>query len=287
MLKNSVKVCTVNFEQKKVASFNEFATLIEYYVDVAKNYSCDFILFPEFVTMPLLTIENKKLPALKAMVKLGSYTKQYIKLMSSLAVKHKVNIIGGTHIVENENICFVFLRDGTVHKQAKIHATPSEVECWKIKGGDKASVIKTDKGPIGIMVCYDSEFPELARHLVDQGAKILFVPFCTDTRQGFLRVRYCCLARTVENQCYVVMSGNTGNLPYVENMDINYAQSAILTPSDHGFARDGILAETEVNVPGVVIAELNIADLVKARESGSVRNLKDRRLDLYSVNWKK
>ncbi len=286
MSKNSVKICTVNFEQQAVASFEAFADILEYYVDVAHNYNSDFVVFPEFVTMPLLTIEKKKLEPKKAMKKLGEYTNRYTKLMSSLAVKKNVNIIGGTHIVDSENICFVFLRDGTIHKQPKIHPTPSEVEAWNIKGGNSLPIIKTDRGPIGIMICYDSEFPELARHLVDQGANILFVPFCTDTRQGYLRVRYCSIARTVENQCYVVMSGNMGNLPYVHNMDINYAQSAILTPSDTGFARDGIAAETEVNIAGVVIAELNLADLKKARESGSVRNLKDRRLDLYSVTWK-
>jgi predicted amidohydrolase len=85
------------------------------------------------------------------------------------------------------------------------------------------------------MICYDSEFPEMARHLTDAGVKLFFVPYCTDTRHGHLRVRYCCHARTVENQCYVVTAGLVGNIDNVANMDINYAQSAILTPSDHPF----------------------------------------------------
>ncbi|WP_245969973.1 nitrilase-related carbon-nitrogen hydrolase [Thiocapsa rosea] len=72
-------------------------------------------------------------------------------------------------------------------------------------------------------MCYDAEFPEFGRHLVDQGANIVFVPFCTDERQSYLRVRYCAQARAIENQCYVVMSGNVGNLPKVHNMDIQYA----------------------------------------------------------------
>ncbi len=97
-----------------------------------------------------------------------------------------------------------------VEQQAKIQTTPSEKDWWDIKGGDKLSVINTDKGAIGVLICYDSEFPELARHLVDQGAKIIFVPFATDTHQGYLRVRYCCMARAIENQCYMVLSGHTG-----------------------------------------------------------------------------
>src|SRR3546814_4885837 len=73
---------------------------------------------------------------------------------------------------------------------------------------------------------------------------LLFVPFCTDERRGYLRVRYCCQARAVENQCYVITSGVVGNLPNVANMDIHYAESAILTPSDFPFARDGVAVDT-------------------------------------------
>jgi predicted amidohydrolase len=83
---------------------------------------------------------------------------------------------------------------------------------------------------VGVLICYDSEFPELARRLVDEGARIIFVPFCTDNRQGYMRVRYCAQARAIENQCFVVLSGNVGNLPGVDNMDVQYAQSCILYP---------------------------------------------------------
>jgi len=131
-----------------------------------------------------------------------------------------------------------------------------------------------------VLISYDAEFPELTRHLVDQGAKIIFVPFATDTRQGYLRVRYCCQARTIENQCYFVMSGNTSNLPRVQNMDIYYGQSSILRPSDFPFAKDGIAAETDTDAEMVAIADLSIGGLVKARNNGTVRNLNDRRHDL-------
>jgi predicted amidohydrolase len=114
----------------------------------------------------------------------------------------------------------------------------------------------------------------------------MFVPFCTDERQSFLRVRYCAQARAVEDQCYVVMAGNCGNLPGVENLDIQYAQSCILTPCDFGFARDGIAADTTPNTEMVAIADLRLETLTTARNQGTVTNLKDRRFDLYSVRWK-
>ncbi len=288
--KDNVRICTINFQQRRVRSFDEFRDIVLYFIEVAADYKCDFVLFPEFVTMPLLAIDNVKINPVKALEKLGEYTEPYIKMMGDAALKYNINIIAGTHMVKSEdggmnNICHVFLRNGEVYRQSKIHPTPSEVSWWNVRGGDEVSVIKTDRCPIGVLICYDAEFPELARYLVDQGAKIIFVPFSTDTRQGYLRVRYCAQARAIENQCYVAMSGNTGNLPRVYNMDINYAQSCILTPADFPFPPDGIAADTTANSEMVAIADLSVTDLVKTRNSGTVTNLKDRRRDLYQVTW--
>lgn len=289
--KDNVKICTINFQQRRIDSFLEFKNIIEYFVEVASSYKSDFVVFPEFVTMSLLSIDNKKMTPVESLERLGEYTERYVELFKELSLRYNINIIGGTHILKNafselQNVCYVFLRDGAVYTQAKIHPTPAEKDWWGIVGGDSLDVINTDKGPIGILTCYDSEFPELGRRLVDLGAKILFVPFATDTRQGYLRVRYSSMARAIENQCYVVLSGNTGNLPRVYNMDINYGQSAILTPSDFSFSRDGIAAETDINTEAVAIADLSMADLIQARNNGTVTNLKDRRLDLYKVEWK-
>jgi hypothetical protein len=124
-----------------------------------------------------------------------------------MALRYNINIIGGSHPTRMEdgdiqNVAYVCLRDGSVHEQEKIHPTPNEVYWWNIEGGDSIDAIETDCGPIGVLICYDAEFPELARRLVDEGARIIFVPFCTDSRQGYLRVRYCAQARAIENQCY-------------------------------------------------------------------------------------
>ena len=127
----------------------------------------------------------------------------------------------------------------------------------------------------------------MARHLADQGALLLFVPFCTDERQGYLRVRYCSQARAVENQMYVATAGVVGNIPDVENMDIHYAASHIMTPCDFPFARDGIAAEAMANNETIIFADLNLNDLQLARKSGAVQNFRDRRFDLYEVKWLK
>jgi predicted amidohydrolase/ribosomal protein S18 acetylase RimI-like enzyme len=290
LMQDVIRVATVQYMQRRIESFEEFEQIVEYFVDVVADYHSDFVVFPELFTLQLLSIENEPVPPEQAIDKLTEYTERIKTMFQSLAIQYNVNIIAGSHPTkvrgsEIQNISFICLRDGAVIEQPKIHPTPSERYWWNIQGGHQLRVIDTDCGPIGVLICYDCEFPELARHLIDQGANILFVPFCTDERQAYLRVRYSAQARAVENQCYVVMSGNVGNLPRVHNMDIQYAQSCILTPCDFYFARDGIAADTTPNVETVAFADLRLESLNRARNSGSVLNLKDRRHDLYSVVW--
>lgn len=290
-LPDTVRVGTVQYMQRRVRSFDEFLEMVAYFVDVVADYKGDFVVFPELFTLQLLSIEDQELSPAESIEALTKYTPRFREALRDMALRYNINIIGGSHPtrVESgrvENISYVFLRDGTVHEQPKIHPTPNEVYWWNIEGGSTLNAIETDCGPIGVLICYDAEFPELARHLTDQGIQILFVPFCTDERQSYLRVRYCCQARAVENQLYVVMSGNVGNLPNVANMDIQYAQSCILTPCDFPFARDGISADTTPNVETVAIADLRPDTLTMARNNGTVKNLRDRRHDLYHLHWR-
>lgn len=288
----SVRIATCQLQARAVGGFDEFMGQIEYFVDVASDYEADFIVFPELFTLMLLSAEEKELTPLEAIEKLSDYTPAIRDRLSELALSFNINIIGGSHPTRMEdgdihNVAYVCLRDGSIHAQEKIHPTPNEAYWWNIKGGDSIDAIPTDCGPIGVLICYDSEFPELARRLVDEGARIIFIPFCTDSRQGYMRVRYCAQARAIENQCFTVMSGNVGNLPNVGNMDIQYAQSCILTPCDFPFARDGIAAEASENVETLTISDVNLADLSWARAEGTVQNLADRRFDLYRIQWDK
>lgn len=289
-LPDTIRVAAVQYQQRRVESFEEFISIVEYFVDVTSDYRSDFVVFPELFSLQLLSIENQQLTPRESIEALTHHTPALLEEFRRMAIRYNINIVGGSHpsITDSgrvENISYVFLRDGSIRSQAKIHPTPNEEYWWNIEGGSDLSTIETDCGTIGILICYDSEFPELARHLVDQGASILFVPFCTDERQSYLRVRYCCQARAVENQVFVVMAGNVGNLPRVANMDIQYAQSCILTPCDFPFARDGVAADSTPNSEMVVFADLRTELLRHARAGGTVRNLRDRRHDLYRVEW--
>lgn len=285
-----IRVASVQWKATKLADKEQFYDRVSFQVRAAADYGSDFVVFPELFTLCLLSCEEP-MESRDVAARLHRHTAEFVDRLTSLAQTHSINIVGGSHLrIDDEgtalNTAYVFLRDGSVQARDKLHPTPTEANAWNIAGGNAANVVETDRGPVGIMICYDSEFPEMARHLIDQGARILMVPYCTDTSHGHLRVRYCCHARTVENQCYVVTSGITGQFHNLPQQFGSHARSAVLTPSDLPFARDGIAAEASENVETIIYADIDLATLDWARREGSVRNLQDRRLDLYGVDWK-
>ncbi|MEO1700566.1 MAG: carbon-nitrogen hydrolase family protein [Pseudomonadota bacterium] len=291
MAKRKVRVASIQLALGSPASPTAYFERLGHYVRVASEYAADFVCFPEHVTLPLLACAPDMVPASKAIEALNGYTAEWKNWLARSAEKFTVNIIGGSHAMRlddgtSQNVSYFAHRDGRLDTICKIHPTPDERNVWGFAGGKDVTPVNSDCGPVGVLICYDSEFPELTRRLMDQAqVDILFVPYLTDTRAGHLRVTYCCHARTVENQCYVVTSGFVGNIANVANLEMAYARSAILTPNDHGFARDGIAAQAEPQVEQMIFADLDLSALDQARRQGSVRNLADRRRDLYRVDW--
>lgn len=279
-----IRVSCVQYQMRKVKSFKEFAEQVTYFVDIAADYSSDFVLLPELYTLQLLSKTGMLSPR-EGMKRLATYHPRVRKLLAGLARKYDLTIIGGSTPALRGgklfNIADVCLPDGTVIEQPKLHITPNERKWWSLQGGNVLHLIRTPTAKIGVLICYDVEFPEAARYLADQGAEILFVPYCTDNRQGYLRVRYCAQARAVENQVYVAMAGTVGNLPDVQNLDINYAVAGVFTPSDFAFSRDGIASEADSNEETILVCDLDLDDLTEAQNFGTVRPLHDRRTDLF------
>jgi predicted amidohydrolase/GNAT superfamily N-acetyltransferase len=283
-----VRLATVQYQMRGIDSWDEFERQVTYFVDTAGDYRCDFVTFPELLTTQLLSLVEAKRPAMAAR-ELAGFNERYIEMFQRLAVSYHVNIIGGSNFaIEGDklyNISYLFRRDGTIDKQYKIHITPAEWRWWGVTGGNKVEVFDTDCGRIAIFVCYDVEFPELVRIAAKKGAQILFVPFNTDERFGYLRVRNCALARCIENHVYTVLSGCTGNLPQVKNADIHYAQSGIYTPADIPFSPDAIAAECTPNIETIVMKDLDLELLRRHRYQGTTQNWRDRRRDLYRIHY--
>ena len=285
----SVRVAAVQYQMRSVQSFEEFATQCEFFIDTASDFRADFVLFPELLTNQLLSLVPADSPSASAR-RLSEFSDRFVQFFGHMAIKYAVNVIAGTHLMVEDgkllNVAHLFHRDGRIDKQYKVHITPSEARWWGVSAGDRIEVFDTDRGRIGIAICYDVEFPEYVRALKARGAQLIFVPYNTDIRSGHLRVRACSQARAIENHVYVVTAGAVGNLPHVEGADIHYAQSAILTPSDIPFARDAVAAEATPNVETMVVHDLDLVLLRRTQANGTVNIWPDRRTDLYEIHYK-
>ncbi len=285
----SVRLGLVQWQMRYYNTIDEMFRQAEYFIDSISSYHSDFAVFPEFFNAPLMALEESVNEA-EAMRQLSKYTSVVREKFSEWAIKYNVNIITGSiPMLENNrlrNVGFLCHRNGKVEIYEKIHVTPDEEKYWGLKGGNKISAFETDAGTIGILICYDVEFPELARILSEQRIQILFVPYLTDTHNAYMRVRYCAAARAIENECFVAITGSVGNLPQVENMDLHYSQSVVFTPCDFAFPSNGIKSEATANTEMILISDVDLSLLEDLHFHGSVRNLMDKRNDLYSLNMK-
>lgn len=285
-VKTDVRIGLIQWQMRLYKDIDEMFMQLEYFVDSVSAYKSDFAVFPELFNGPLLADFNH-LSEAEAMRELAKFTPEIKTRFQELAVRYNVNIITGSlPSIENghlKNIGYLCHRNGIADMYEKIHITPDEAKHWGIIGGEKLKVFDTDAGRVGILICYDVEFPELPRLLAEQGMQILFVPFLTDTQNAYMRVRLCAQARAIENECFVAITGSVGNLPKVENMDIQYSQAAVFTPSDFAFPSNCIKSEATANTEMILIAEVDLSLLDELHSYGSVRNLKDRRTDFYEL----
>lgn len=285
----TVRIAAVQYLLRSIHDWSGFENQVRFVMKAAGDYKPQFAMLPEIFTTQLLSFMDTR--DLKSAVRMmNDYTPRYIELFRELAAEWNMYVIGGSHPTlrdgEVYNTAYLFSPGGEVFEQDKIHRTRWEREKWNTAPGNQLRLFDTPFGKIAILVCYDIEFPELARILTLAGAEILFVPFSTDERKAYLRVRYTSQARAVENMVYVVLSGNVGNLPQVDNFLINYGEAIICTPSDFSFPPDAIAAKADFNTETVVISDLDLGTLEQVRELGSVRPLRDRRPDLYTISPK-
>ncbi len=284
-----IRVATLQYLIRPITSFEQFRDQVEGLVDTAAGYDCQLLVFPEYFTVQLLTLGDVKRPIELQIRDLAKQRDRFVSLMSDLARQRNIYIVAGTiPVIDPEtnslrNHSFVCSPRGEVGVQGKLKMTRFEREEWRVTESRTLRVFETDFGRLAVAICYDVEFPEIARAAARMGAHILVVPSCTDDRQGFLRVRYCAHARTIENQMYAIHSCTVGSLPMVPAVSLNYGQASILTPSDFPFARDGILAEGHPNQEAMVIGELNLRTVVDARESGTVIPLLDSQSVVESI----
>lgn len=284
--KRIVRLGLIQWQMRPYKDLDDLIQHAEFFVDAVSGYHADFALFPEFFNAPLMAKYNH-LSEPNAIRELAKYTDAISSRLTELAITYNINIITGSMPEVRDgslyNVGFLCHRDGRVDKYEKIHVTPDEARVWGMQGGNSLQTFDTDCGKVGVLICYDVEFPELSRLLADDGMDILFVPFLTDTQNGYSRVSHCAQARAIENECYVAIAGCVGNLPKVHNMDIQYAQSKVFTPCDFSFPTDGVKAEATPNTEMILIGDVDLDLLRELNQFGSVRNMRDRRKDVFNL----
>ncbi|NML70957.1 carbon-nitrogen hydrolase family protein [Chryseobacterium sp. RP-3-3] len=286
-----IRLGLVQWQMRHFKNIDAFYEQVEFFVNVMGDYKSDFVLFPELFNTPLLAPFNK-LSERDSMIELAKLSEEIKNKISELAISYNVNIISGSMPVfdteSNDlyNVSYLLHRDGRIDEYRKVHITPNERKYYGMKGGNEIRVFDTDCGKIGLVICYDVEFPELPRILADQGMKILFVPYLTDTQNAYIRVRHCAAARAIENECYVAIAGCVGNLPGVNNMDIQFGQAAVFTPSDFAFPSNAVKGEATPNTEMTLIVDVDLNLLKDLHHNGSVQVMNDRRKDLYETYLK-
>jgi len=287
----NMRVCAVQYQQAQIGSWDDLVAQVEYFCGTADMYDCHLVVFPELFAAQMFSVWGMDVELPECIERLAELKDDYIALFRRLAREHNFYIVGGSIPERREdgklyNTAYLFAPSGEFDVQDKLHITPTEHRYWGITHGHELSLFETSYGRLAILICYDSEFPELSRMLVDAGADCIVVPFSTDERKSYQRVRSCCAARAIENSVFVVLAGNVGGLSQSQAMAINFGQAAVLTPSDFGFPINAVLAEGVLNTQTVVIADLDFGSLEMQRQHGTVRPLVDRRHDLYELNAK-
>jgi len=278
----NVKVATAQYDISFLETWQRYQTKVERWVAEAAEQSAKILLFPEYASMELASLFGKEVYSSlsKQLAAMQSLHDDYLDLFQSLAKKYQCIIQSGTFPVKTDsgsyrNRAYLFMPDGQIDYQDKLMMTRFENEQWLIQKGEELRCFDTEYGKIAISICYDSEFPMLARQQVEAGANLILVPSCTDTVAGYHRVKIGCQARALENQCYVVQSPLVGNAPWSEAVDVNIGAAAVYTPVDRGFPDNGILAAGQLNAVQWVVAELSLNACGTVREQGQVFNYRD------------
>jgi predicted amidohydrolase len=278
----NVKIATAQYDISYLENWNQYQDKIERWVDEASQQDAKILLFPEYASMELASLFGKEVYSClsKQLAEIQSLRDAYLDLFQGLATKHRCIIQSGTFPVKiatggYRNRAYLFMPDGRVEYQDKLMMTRFENEQWLIQRGDELKCFDTDYGKLAINICYDSEFPMLARKQVESGANLILVPSCTDTMAGYHRVKIGCQARALENQCYVAQATLVGHAPWSEAVDVNIGAAAVYTPVDRGFPDNGILAEGQLNKTQWVFAEIALNACETVREQGQVFNYRD------------
>lgn len=285
-------ITVAQYEIEHLPSWNAYEDKIVRLVEKAtEEQDTQLLAFGEYAGLELAGWTNTNLAQQFEFIQ--TQLDDYHELFSSLAKEYDLFIQPGTLPVKGNNGLYynrahLYSPAGNVAYQDKIQLTPFEKQTRLVTPGSELNLFDTPFAKIGIVTCYDSEFPLFASHLCKAGAQLLLVPSCTEKISGLTRVTVSAQARAIENQCYVAQACLIGKATWCDFIDINTGRSAIYCPAEAGFPEDGIISQAQLNTPMLINADLAWEKLQHVRENGEMRNFIDMRIDnsalLNSIN---
>lgn len=269
-----------------IETWEDYAKHLAAIVAEAKSKGAELLLLPEYSAMALTgqlppDVRSDLHGSIEAM---QSLIPSWVELCEELAREHQILFQPGSAPVKDadgkfRNRAWLFGSEGLIGYQDKQIMTRFEREQWFIDAGvDGLKAFDTPIGKLGILICYDNEFPMLGRRLAEMGVELVLAPSCTDTLAGSYRVRIGAQARALENQFAVLSSPTAGDAPWSPAVDENRGRAALYVPSDYGMPANGIVAESDsdaVSESTLLIVDIDLADVARLRTQGQVATRRD------------
>ena len=275
-MQDLITIAAAAYPLSQFTRWDDYADKLTSWVIEGAALGADLLVFPEYAALELASLGGPAVSAdlEGALLETARHRPASDALHLALAAQHGVHILGGSGPVYTGarpvNRATLYGPGGIIGHQDKQIMTRFERETWNVTPGNPLQVFTTPLGRIGIITCYDSEFPLLARALCEQGAEILLAPSCTETLAGFTRVRVGSMARALENQCVVAHAPLVGTADWCVGVELNRGSASIYGPPDAGWPETGILAQTPLDQPGWAVAQISRAQIAQTRADGVV-----------------
>jgi predicted amidohydrolase len=275
----SLRIAAAQYPIDPIASWETYADKLANWVGDAAGNGAGLLLFPEYGSMELARMFAPEVwsDLQHSIDYVGALRGKIDALHAALAEQHQVYIVASS-LPERDadgiahNVARVVSPKGQVAEQRKLIMTRFEREQWRVAGSEEINVFETRVGTFGVAICYDAEFPLIARAMSEAGATTILVPSCTDSLHGYHRVRVAAQARALENQCYVVQSPTVGEALWSPAVDMNIGAAGVFGPPDVGFPEDGVVALGTLNEVMWVYADLDLEAVARVRHDGKVLN---------------
>lgn len=206
------------------------------------------------------------------------------KFMSDLAAKKKIYLSAGSMPeIDSEghiyNTAYVFDREGKqIAKHRKVHLFDIDIEGGQafresatLTAGNKATVFDTEFGKMGLCICYDIRFPELARIMADQGAKVILCPGAFNLTTGPAHWELLYRTRAVDNQVYYIATSPARDM---DASYVAYGHSMVVDPWGIIISEMGAKAQMRV-------VDIDLDRIDEVREQLPL--MKHRRKDIYEL----